>query len=117
MPTNTLDLQKLVQATIDLQDLQPYYHVDSEPSRKPLIILKNDVIAHDLSLSKFGAPVQFLSRDEAGSKPYIEVTKVTVNGSGAVVEFRYPVEGIYGTVTFTKAGDTWQVESHDLVEH
>lgn len=111
------DLKSLVQAVIDLEALQNYYHVADAPDRKPLILLKNDVVDRDLGLSKFGVPVQFLVRDEAGQKPYLEVTKAVVTGDSAVMEFRYPVEGIHGTVQFKKAGGRWQVENHKLVEH
>jgi hypothetical protein len=116
MSHDLTDLQNLMQATIDLKPLQPYYHVGQEPNRKPLIVLKNSIVNQDLSLSKFGSPVAFLSRTEIGDRPYLEITKLTHDGTSAEVEFVYPVEGIRGTVYFKKTGDSWVVETHEIVE-
>ena len=116
MKQNLSDLNVLIQATIDLPALQAYYHVEQDPTRKPLVILMNKVLSQQLSLSKFGVPVVFLSRAEIGDRPYLEVTKLTENEAAAVIEFLYPIEGIRGTVHFKKTGETWTVETHELVE-
>lgn len=116
MKQNPSDLKTLVQSTIDLPALQAYYHVEHDPNRKPLIMITNTVITQPLPLSKFGVPVEFLSREATGDRPYLEITNLSQNESTAVIEFLYPVEGIHGTVHFKKTGNTWTVVTHKIVE-
>ena len=119
--TNTIldrdDVRQLVQMAIDLESLQKYYH-STLPGRKPLCIVKNDVVSGDLALKKFGEPVRFLSAAEA-KKPgaaCIQFSKIEIQGDAATVEFTYMIEGLRGTATFRKAGGTWRTEHHHITE-
>ena len=62
------DLQKVFQMTLDLPELQEYYHVDSLPERKPLIVLKNEYLNNTPHLVKFNEPVTFLTQEEIYEK-------------------------------------------------
>ncbi|HSK73697.1 MAG TPA: hypothetical protein VK892_18510 [Pyrinomonadaceae bacterium] len=110
------DVQQISQLTLDLPKLQQYYHSD-KPGRKPLNIVKNEVLKDDVSLTKFGEPVKFISADEAAEKkiPAIEFTSIKINDKTATVEFRYAVEGIRGKAEF-KFTDKWEVVSSSIVE-
>lgn len=114
----TGELADIVQLVIDLPALQKYYHVDDAPNRKPLFILKNDLIAAEPQLSKFNEPVKFATCDQlkATSQPYLEFIKLETKGDVAAVVFRYRVEGIEGRLTLDRQGDTWQVREQQLVE-
>jgi hypothetical protein len=116
MSVSTEDLQGLVQSTIDLPQLQAYYHVDQAPERKPLVVVRNDAVDRPLQLSKFGEPVEVLTADQAAGRPHLEITRLSVKGTEAEVEFRYPVEGVGGTVQFHKTDSGWQVASQRIVE-
>jgi hypothetical protein len=105
---------QVAQRVIDLEALQPYFHADDAPDRKPLRVLKNAQMEDSPPLMKFGEPVQFVS--EAGDKPCFEFTTVKIDGDMATVAFRYPVEGIAGSATLRKVGSSWRVESHSLKE-
>jgi len=111
-----MNTEQLYQLTIDLPALEDYFH-PSEPSRKPLYVVKNDVVESDLKLTKFGEPVQFvtLEKIEDSETPYFEFSSVEIGEDVATVSFRYPVEGIRGKVNFKYDGE-WKVLSHELVE-
>lgn len=112
------DLQQITQIVIDLDKLGKYYHADETPGRKPLVIIKNDVLKEELDIYKFGQPVKFLSRREVEGedKPFFEFTKIEIRDRTALVEFRYPVEGIAGTVKLSKQSDKWNIETSQIVE-
>jgi len=109
-------VQLLCQMTLDLPALEQYFH-PTEPSRKPLRVIKNDAVKGDIKLTKFNLPVEFITLSEANKqkKPYFEFTSIEVKDNTATVSFRYRVEGIRGKVNFKRDG-AWQVVSHELVE-
>ncbi len=108
--------EQICQLTIDLPNLQQYYHSD-KPGRKPLYVVKNANIKDDLSLTKFGEAVKFISADEATKKKVatLEFTSIKIADKTATVEFRYAVEGIRGTAEF-KFTDKWEVASSNISE-
>ena len=112
------DLTQLVKTVVDLPDLQNYFHIEQTPDRKPLYILKNDVIKSDLKLSKFGEQIRFATCDELKklNKPYLEFTKLAIKNDKADVVFRYRVEGIEGNVSLTKSGDGWKASDQRISE-
>ena len=110
------DRQALLQQTIDLKSLQPYYHVDKIPARSPLLLIQNEIVGGGIRLSKFGQPVEVVERSEVKKRPHLEITKLAVSGDQVTVEFRYPPEGIAGTVRFNKVGAEWREKSHEIVE-
>src|SRR5262245_42407203 len=116
-PTSKDELRQLVQMTIDLDALDKYYHSEL-PGRKPLCIVKNNVINSDLTLKKFGQPVRFLPAAEAKKTgaACIEFSKIEIQDDAATVEFAYVIEGIRGTAKFRKTGGAWRSESHQLRE-
>lgn len=103
--------RQICQLTIDLPDLQQYYH-----NRKPLYVVKNASL-DDVSLTKFGEPVKFIGASEAAEKktPAIEFTSIKIDDKTATVEFRYAIEGIRGKAEF-KFTDKWEVVSSDISE-
>jgi len=109
-------VQLICQMTLDLPALEQYFH-PTEPSRKPLRVLKNDTIKGDMKLTKFNLPVVFITAQEAKKKktPYFEFTSIEVKDATATVNFRYRIEGIRGKVNFKRDG-AWQIVSHELVE-
>src|SRR5262245_37049012 len=94
------DLQALVQATIDVPSLQPYFHVDRDQTRKPLILVQNENVSAQLQLNKFGVPVLIVPRAQLQGRPYLEFRALDVHDGAATVQFDYPIEGVRGTVQF-----------------
>lgn len=114
MAISKKDKEQIAQCVLDLEALQPYYHAGEVPGRKPLLILKNEHMKDEPRLDKFGEPVRFVS--EPGDAPFFEFSSIKIDKETATVEFRYPVEGIHGSVILRKAGAAWKVESHSLKE-
>jgi hypothetical protein len=109
--------QQVAQATIDLEALQKYLHPDA-PDRKPLRVLNEGPMSSEPPLTKFGAPVEYVSRSsaKASGKPYFEFTTLEISGNAAAVTFTYPVEGISGRVNLRRTNGHWQIENHSLNE-
>ena len=109
-------MQAICQLTLDLPNLQPYYHVDT-PGRKPVNVIKNVSLKDAVSLTKFGEAVKFVSPEEATKKKTaaIEFTSIKIADKTATVEFKYAVEGIKGKAEF-KFTDKWEVVSSSITE-
>lgn len=109
--------QQLCQMTLDLPQLEGYFH-PSAPNRKPLRVLINDVVKENFKLVKFGEPVQLINSAEAekGDLPVFEFSSLEIKNETAKVVFRYRVEGITGTVDFKLEADQWKVVSQKITE-
>ena len=81
--------------------------------------MKNHYVREEIALHKFGAPVHYISSSKLsnGAPSYLEFAKVEMSEGKARVEFRYPVEGITGSVEFSKQGGGWVIERQNIVEH
>ncbi len=116
MPQSQDDRAQVAQLALDVKPLQPFFHPEDAPDRKPLLILKNDQVPDQPRLMKFGQPVRYVTRAETGGKPYLEFTLLKIEGDAATVEFSYPVEGVVGRVSLTKSTGAWKVESQSIRE-
>lgn len=117
-PNSKNNLEKIVELTVDLPELQQYYHADAVADRKPLYILKNELITEEMSLLKFGESVKFADCNELKKtgKPYLEFVTLEIKEDAAAAVFRYRVEGVEGRLTFNKQSGDWQVQKQELVE-
>lgn len=111
-------IQVICQLALDLPQVQQYYHVDTNPERKPLRVLDSARLGQQPSLSKFGVPVVWVTAEEAKKekKAYVEFTKLEASGDEAVVSFRYRVEGISVAAHLRKTAGGWTVEKTDVSE-
>jgi hypothetical protein len=118
MADSLRDLQEIYQLTIDMRILEDYFQAETLPERKPLLILKNEYTEPEPPLVKFGAPVQYVSRDELKekSRPYLEFSSVVIREDNAHVEFLYPPEGLAGRVDLFKDARGWHITRHNMVE-
>lgn len=109
------DQQTVIQMSIDLPSLQPYYVV--EP---PLVIMDNGVVPANLSLAKFGEPVEFMQKQDLffhNKKAFFDFEKFDITPSHAEVVFRYSVKGLTVTLMFEKLDGNWSVEKRTLTVH
>jgi hypothetical protein len=114
-PNAPSDESAILQAFIDTPALQGYYHVDTSPERKPLVLLEGP---HTMGakLEKFGVPVEIVPAERLGKRPHLNVVALERNGEQAVVRFRYDVEGLAGEVHLSRHDQGWRVESQDIAE-
>jgi hypothetical protein len=111
-------IERICQLVIDSDILEPYYHADTDPNRKPLHVVESTTVRPGLRLTKFGQPVRIAPREElvAQQRPFLEFTKVEVRGDKAEVEFSYPVEGVVGTVALDRRNGAWTIGDKRLRE-
>ena len=115
------DICAILQLTIDLPNLQQYFHVTESPNRKPLRMVINDTIDTEcISLKKFSEPVVFKDKQSAITSrlPYLEAKQIefTQHNNSAKVIFTYDIEGINGTVRLKKKGGVWVLHDSRIVE-
>jgi hypothetical protein len=114
---NAEDFTQIVRVIIDHPNLQKYFHAEL-PGRSPLKVLKQESFPEKLPLSKFGVPVDYLKREELrkGDEAYLDFKKIGLENDKAVLEFKYPVEGVAGKVELSKQHGAWAIEKFEIVE-
>jgi hypothetical protein len=117
-PPADATVQSIIQLVIDAPQLEPFYHADEAPNRKPLYLVEGRSVHAGLHLQKFGMAVRVLSRDELSfqGRPYFDITQLIVQGDAAEVHFAYPVEGVTGQAWLRRSGASWTLESMNVAE-
>jgi hypothetical protein len=113
------DQRVLIQLTIDLDELQQFYHIDEVEGRSPLIIFNDGVVPPTLELTKFGEEVEFMTTAELffyNKAAFLDFERFDITPSQADIELNYSVEGLTITLSFEKIEGTWMVRSKQLVE-
>jgi len=112
------DLETIAQLTLDVEQLQPYFHVETFPERSPLVVVAPALSEQGAKLQKFGRPVVFKTREEAveSGGPYFEFKEIAVESGRATVRFEYPPEGIRGEIELAQTEASWKVVAARLVE-
>lgn len=113
------DKQIVIQMSIDLEELQMYYHEDEIQGRKPLIIFNNGIVQPDLNLTKFGEDARFMTKEELffdNKQAYIDFEKFIITPNEAIIEFQYEIEGISVFLTLEKIADNWRITKKELKE-
>lgn len=106
--------------TIDLPELQQYYHIKELPDRMPLPIIRNQFIKDIKSLNKFGQSIVFITEEEANQKKinhYFKFTKISLTKNICYVNFEYPIEGLAGKIEFMKDKGNWIIKNSNIAEH
>jgi hypothetical protein len=114
--TNTCDL---IEAAINIDELQPFYHIDRFPNRVPLTINLDNHAVSCSSVEKFGEPVIILdgesaSRVEQDALVTIDLKEVTPNR--ADLALWYPAEGVLAHLRFEIIESRWVVTDSRLFE-
>ena len=115
----TKDSQSVIQLSIDLPELQPYYHVNEAEGRKPLMILNDGIVQDFLSLTKFGERVQFRLEEDLffnKIKGFLDFDIFSINPEKAHVIFHYSIEGIEVDLMFANRNNEWYVTKKEIVE-
>lgn len=103
--------------SIDLDDLKKYYGVHRTQGREPLVIHNNGVVPPYLKLTKFGEPVQFMTKKELFfymKEDFLDFQRFEISQTRADVEFQYIIEGLAIKLTFVKADDNWTIGKQDV---
>ena len=109
------DMQTVMQLSIDLKELQPYFH----NSTRPLVIELNKHVDYDVELTKFGLPVELKSKAEIfveNKKSFISFRQLSMNNAKAQVSFIYSGRGVLVDLELMKIGNDWIIDHSNLTE-
>lgn len=109
---------QIVEKTINLPELQQYFHIDVFPQRSPLVVVVDQFVSECSELKKFGTPINIISSNETekgADKGYLKLN-VSITEASAAVTFTYQPEGIKGEIELTKAKNLWVVNKSKIVE-
>jgi len=111
---------QLVQAMLDLPELQQYYKVQETLKQKELVILKNDCVDGIDSTLFFRMPIKFLLVSEIlndSIKAFIEFKEVNLKNDSASVSYRYDVQGVGIESSYIYKNGKWNIIKHHLWEN
>lgn len=101
---------------IEHPDLQQYFHQE-EKNRVPLKIKSNEDLGVNLSVMKFGKPVEFYAHTNFDSgEPFFEVVLFSINGDNAIFNILYAVEGITIKGKLKKQNKQWSFVEFEVFE-
>lgn len=112
------DVGEIAALLIALPALEPYWHTDTVPDRKPLVLLRNSSAPRWLKLTKFGEAVQVLDRVviQKRKAPHLEITSLAIEGDAARAKLSYPVEGVVAEAVLAREGGKWVVKESKAAE-
>lgn len=111
-------LQRVLDCFIMDKRVLPYFHIDTQPNRKPLLLQKNDAFVNDPALKMFGVPVGYLTKKQANEKkmPYLDISALSFNAEEAELTFSYPIEGVSGSARLVLSAGGCEVKELRLRE-
>lgn len=114
---NTYDKENVFKIIIDHPDVQIYFHPEIE-GRTPLKVKSNESLGTDLTLEKFGQPVEFIPFTEnASSMPLLEVKLFDSDKDRIAFELYYEVEGVTIKGTAIKNASQWLLSEFEVYEN
>lgn len=106
------------QHLVDLEDLQLFIKPRRGHENDPLRIVCAQDECSNISIEKFGRPVEFLiERPPATSFPVLEVKKLHMNNNQVRVEFLYDDQGVGGHITMQQDGADWIMSDYEVYEN
>ncbi len=110
------DKEIIFSMIIEHPDLQQYFHPEEE-SRTPLKVKSNKTLGTDLSIMKFGKPVEFyISTDFDSSFPLFEVVLFSIVDNKATFDILYAVEGVTARGELKKQNNQWSFVEFNIFE-
>ena len=115
------EVTQVVQQAIDLTELQEYFHIDSDSSRKPLRIIEFGIVNQTtlMEVRKFNKPISVISKNEADSLEemnYLSINDWTNVKNKLRLQLYYPLEGITINYMFKKDSNKWVLIDSEIIE-
>lgn len=117
-----VDVQQILQKSIDIADFQPYLEKNKELGcGKILTIRRNEFVPANLNLMKFGEAVNILEPAEVfmlcRKGRFLELKELSIGNNSALVSFLYHDEkGVSVEIKFQKNDTEWEIAHADIVE-
>lgn len=115
------DFKDIFQLAIDLPQLQQYYHIDTDTSRRQIVFQFFSNANHDklVGVTKFGRQVVIMTEDEIKHKQiksYFVIGDWVCGTNSVRLQLEYPIEGLLVSYMFKKTNDNWTIANFNLVE-
>lgn len=110
----SIDFIEIFQLALDLPKLQQYFHIDSDTTRKQIIIQYfGDAEHHNLTgVKKFGSQIKIMTEDEIKKqqiKFYFVVDNWVCGLNSVRLQLSYVGEGLTTSYMFNKVDDNWTI--------
>ncbi|MES2560398.1 MAG: hypothetical protein V4590_11690 [Bacteroidota bacterium] len=117
-----MDFKEIFQLAINLQQLQQYYHIDSDTSRRQIVFQFFGNANHNKlnGVIKFGRQVIIMTEDEIKQrqiKSYFVVGDWVCGTNSVRLQLEYPIEGLLVSYMFKKTNGNWAIAHSNLAEH
>lgn len=115
------DFKAIFQLAIDLPQLQKYYHIDTDSSRRQITFQFFGNANHEKlkEVTKFGKQVIIMSENEIKQlqiKSYFVVGDWVCGTNSVRLQLEYPIEGLIVSYMFKKKNDTWTIANFNIEE-
>jgi hypothetical protein len=115
------DFKDIFQLAINLPQLQQYYHIDTDTSRRQIIFQFFGNAKHDQlkGVTKFGRQVIIMTEDEIKQrqiKSYFVVGDWVCGTNYLRLQLEYPIEGLLVSYMFKKTNGIWTIVNFNLSE-
>ncbi len=119
LPNN--ELREIIELTLNLPELQQYFHIESHPERLPIKIKEfGDINETNLNgIEKFGIGILVFKNEEIKRKKipdYLNVADWTLSDNHLRVQLNYLIEGITINYMFERTDSKWKIKSTELWE-
>lgn len=116
------DFKDIFQMAIDLQQLQKFYHIENDTSRKQIVFRFIENANHDnlKGVTKFGRQVVMMTEVEINQrqiKSYFVVSELDCVTNSVRLQLEYPIEGLLVSYMFKKTNDNWAIVNFNLTEY
>jgi hypothetical protein len=109
-------IREMISLLINDARMERYYHADTKPSRKPLVIALEGVTPERaFEMKKFNMPVEFRTGGASGDNVLALRFQQKADGE-TMIEFSYAVEGIAGHARFKDVAGKVAMQEMALVE-
>ena len=116
------DFKDIFQMAIDLQQLQKFYHIENDTSRKQIVFRFIENANHDnlKGVTKFGRQVIIMTEVEINQRQinsYFVVSELVCVTNSVRLQLEYPIEGLLVSYMFKKTNDNWAIVNFNLTEY
>jgi hypothetical protein len=110
---------QLIQATIDLPELQQYYIAQNNQNLNQLIIVDNRDLKGTGKLNKFGRPITLIKEKDISDKKiifFIRYDEITIKKDSAFVDYYYGGKNIEIISNYFFKNGKWEIIKYQIWE-
>jgi len=115
------EIREIIKLSINLPELQQYFHIDSDPSRIPLIISEFRLVkqVNMTGITKFGKDIVIKKAEDLRAnqnRSYLQIENWSYTENTLKFQYLYTIEGILVSYGFVKKNGAWVLENSSIKE-